>query len=164
MSKVKHLYQPTLKNPMSLEIGEKFRRIREAEGLGREAFSDITGIPVGTLRGIEGGKHEPSFAVIQKLALSERTQKYALWLLSSETHTVAGQTVPGETKGAGVPIDQELLELLLLTVEQILKDRKMNLSPAKKSKLIAYLYAQYSQEEDIEIDRPSVIRLIDVAA
>jgi transcriptional regulator with XRE-family HTH domain len=150
---------------MTLEIGEKFRRIREAEQLGREAFSEMTGIPFGTLRGIEGGNHEPSFAVIQKLALNERTQKYMLWLLTGETNLGTGQVTPGESsKGGGVGIDLELLELLLGTIEQILKDRKMNLPPDKKSKLVAYLYKQYSQEEDIEIDRPEVIRLIDVAA
>jgi transcriptional regulator with XRE-family HTH domain len=150
---------------MTLEIGEKFRRIREAEQLGREAFSEMTGIPFGTLRGIEGGNHEPSFAVIQKLALNERTQKYMLWLLTGEADLGIGQMVPGETfQGGGAPIDQELLELLLTTVEQILFEKKMNLQPNKKSKLIAYLYTQYSQEEDIEINRPEVIRLIDVAA
>jgi transcriptional regulator with XRE-family HTH domain len=150
---------------MTLEIGEKFRRIREAEQLGREAFSEMTGIPFGTLRGIEGGNHEPSFAVIQKLALNERTQKYMLWLLTGETNLGAGQVTPGETfKEGGTAIDKELLELLFTTVEQILFDKKMNLAPNKKSKLIAYLYTQYSQEEDFEIDRPAVIRLIDVAA
>jgi transcriptional regulator with XRE-family HTH domain len=150
---------------MSLDIGERFRRIREAEKLSREAFSDATGIPVGTLRGIESGKHEPSFAVIQKLALHEKTQQYTLWLLSGDANPGAGQAAPGaSSRATRATIDRELLELLLTTVEQILTDRKMNLPADKKSKLIAYLYEQYSQEEDIEIDRPNVVQLIDFAA
>lgn len=151
---------------MSLEIGEKIRQIREAEGMSREAFSEATTIPVGTLRGVEGGQHEPSYPVLEKIAGHERLNKYTLWLLSGKTSPLAGQVAPGQTAklGAGAALDTELLELVIGTVEQILTDKKRNLPPDKKSKLIAYLYEQYSQEEEIQIDRPKVVRLIDFAA
>ncbi|MGQ7245669.1 helix-turn-helix domain-containing protein [Salinicola sp. V024] len=46
-------------------IGEKIWEIREAEGLGRQALCDLTGIPTQTLINVENGRNEPSFKVMR---------------------------------------------------------------------------------------------------
>ena len=68
---------------MSTPIGEKIRNVREALGIGRQEFVDITGIAKGTLIGIEQGRQEPKAGVL--IAIAEAWPQYAAYLLTDET-------------------------------------------------------------------------------
>lgn len=77
---------------MSIDLGKKVREIREAEGLGRQAFSEVTDIPKQTLINIEVGKSAPSG---KHLALvSKAFTKYTLWLMTDMTDETCGQISP----------------------------------------------------------------------
>lgn len=68
---------------MSTPIGEKIRNVREALGMGRQEFVDITGIAKGTLIGIEQNRQEPKAGVL--IAIAEAWPQYAAYLLTDET-------------------------------------------------------------------------------
>ena len=68
---------------MSTPIGEKIRNVREALGIGRQEFVDITGIAKGTLIGIEQNRQEPKAGVL--IAIATAWPQYAAYLLTDET-------------------------------------------------------------------------------
>ena len=77
---------------MSTHIGQKIRKIREAEGLSREAFAVKHGLPYGTLMNTEQGRTDPRSSVLLKLC--EAYPKYALWLTTGTTQPEVGNISP----------------------------------------------------------------------
>ena len=67
---------------MSTPIGEKIRNVREALGMGRQEFVDTTGIPKGTLIGVEQGSREPKAGIL--MAIANAWPEYAAYLLTDE--------------------------------------------------------------------------------
>lgn len=76
----------------SIVIGEKIRALREAEGMGRQEFSDLTGIPKNTLIRLEQGKNAPSGKVLMQI--TSAFHKYTLWLMTDQVSEEAGQISP----------------------------------------------------------------------
>lgn len=79
---------------MSSSYEEKLKAIRLAEGLSQAAFSEITGINIGTIKNYEGGKREVGLSVIDRVLKSQDYTKYTMWLMTGETNEAAGQISP----------------------------------------------------------------------
>ena len=52
----------------NFHIAAEIRKYRKAEGLSLRKFAKLAGIPDGTLRGIEGAKHNPRLSTLILLA------------------------------------------------------------------------------------------------
>ncbi|HBC2924072.1 helix-turn-helix domain-containing protein [Escherichia coli] len=79
----------------SSRIGEKIRAIRDAEGLSRQQFFELTGIPAGTQKHYEMGRREGvGSEILLKITTHPRFQKYALWLMTDTTAPESGQIAP----------------------------------------------------------------------
>tara|TARA_B100000378_G_C17857482_1_gene347347 strand:+ start:324 stop:632 length:309 start_codon:yes stop_codon:yes gene_type:complete len=76
----------------SIAFGEKIRALREAEGMGRQDFSDTTGIPKNTLIRLEQGKNAPSGKVLMQI--TKAFPKYTMWLMNDQTIEEVGQVSP----------------------------------------------------------------------
>ena len=80
---------------MSMSIGEKIRAVREAEGLTRVQFFELTGIPSGTQKYYETGRVESIGSdILLKITQHPRLEKYMMWLMSDKTSEAAGQISP----------------------------------------------------------------------
>ena len=80
---------------MSSDVGEKIRLIREAEGLSREEFEKITGVPAGNTKRYETGRIKSIGSdFLMKITQHPRFIKYTLWLMSDQTAEEAGQISP----------------------------------------------------------------------
>lgn len=80
---------------MSMSIGEKIRAVREAEGLTRIQFFELTGIPSGTQKYYETGRVESIGSdILLKITQHPRFEKYMMWLMSGKTLEGAGQISP----------------------------------------------------------------------
>jgi len=82
---------------MSTNIGKKIRAVREAEGLTRIQFFELTGIPAGTQKYYETGRVESIGSdVLLKIINHPRFEKYMMWLMSNtnKTSEAAGQISP----------------------------------------------------------------------
>lgn len=77
-----------------MNITEKIKAIRKAEGLTQATFCEISKIPLSTLKNYEGGHAEPSVSTLLLLTSNPRFKKYALWLTTGETAPEAGQIAP----------------------------------------------------------------------
>ncbi|MCK0753469.1 helix-turn-helix transcriptional regulator [Chromohalobacter japonicus] len=77
---------------MSSDLGKKVREIREVEGLGRQAFSDLIGVPKQTLINVETSKSSPSGKLLAQV--SSCFSQYTLWLMTDQTNETAGQISP----------------------------------------------------------------------
>lgn len=79
---------------MSMDYSKKLQRMREAEGLNRRQFSDITGIPLNTIQKYETG-HQPARAeLVERVIRIPVFHKYTLWLMTGQTGEAAGQIAP----------------------------------------------------------------------
>ncbi|GEK74659.1 MULTISPECIES: helix-turn-helix transcriptional regulator [Halomonas] len=77
---------------MSSDLGKKVREIREAEGLGRQAFCDLIGVPKQTLINVETGRSSPSGKLLAEV--SKCFSKYTLWLMTDQADETCGQISP----------------------------------------------------------------------
>lgn len=83
-----------------MNLGEKIRAIREAEGLTREEFGSRLDVPVGTLRRYETGRIENIGSdVLIKIVNHPEFHKYMNWLMINKTDEAAGQIAPSLSPG-----------------------------------------------------------------
>ena len=79
---------------MSTSIGKKIREIREAEGLSRGQFAEITGIAEGAQKFYETDRRALGSETLLKITSHPRFEKYTLWLMTDKTNEAAGQISP----------------------------------------------------------------------
>ncbi len=75
-------------------MGEKFRLIRNAEGMTRQQFADAVGLSYNTVTNYETRGKQATEGVLVKVATNPRFKKYALWLLTDDTAPEIGQISP----------------------------------------------------------------------
>nr|WP_074013562.1 helix-turn-helix domain-containing protein [Candidatus Sodalis sp. SoCistrobi] len=81
--------------PFSSGMGEKFREIRDSEGLTRQEFFELTGIPIVTQKFYETGRRESIGSdILLKITLHKRFEKYTMWLMTGKTAPQVGQIAP----------------------------------------------------------------------
>ncbi|HCM7227015.1 TPA: helix-turn-helix transcriptional regulator [Klebsiella aerogenes] len=79
---------------MSIEISEKLKMIRDAEGLSQAKFAQLTGISLGMIKQYETGIRGAGVETLLKITTCAVLKKYTLWLMSDETNESAGQIAP----------------------------------------------------------------------
>lgn len=78
-----------------MEIGEKIKKVREAEGMAQFDFAVATGINIATVRNCEQGRRlSIGSNELLKITQHPRFMKYALWLMTDQTAPEAGQISP----------------------------------------------------------------------
>lgn len=78
-----------------MEIVERIRPIREAEGLSRDDFARETGMKFQSLVNYESGRNSSiGSEQLAKITEHPRFQKYALWLVTGTTAPESGQISP----------------------------------------------------------------------
>lgn len=75
-------------------MGEKFRLIREAEGMTRQEFADCVGLPYGTVTNYEVRGKQVTEGALLKVTKHPKFKKYAYWLSTDETMPEVGQISP----------------------------------------------------------------------
>lgn len=78
-----------------MNMSEKVKAIRIAEGLTQINFCKITGMALSTLKNYEGGHSEPSLTNMLLITNKPQFQKYTLWLMTDKTSPQSGQIAPG---------------------------------------------------------------------
>ncbi len=82
---------------MSTDFGKKIRAIREAEGLTRKQFFELTGILEETQKLYELGRRENiGIETVMKITNHPRFKRYTMWLMSEddEAYSEAEQISP----------------------------------------------------------------------
>lgn len=80
---------------MSTVVGEKIREIREAEGLTRKQFAELTGVPETAQKNYERGITEKiGIDTVMKITNHPLFEKYTMWLMNGKTNEAAGQISP----------------------------------------------------------------------
>jgi transcriptional regulator with XRE-family HTH domain len=71
--------------PIGISIGDKFKLLREKEGLSQRAFCTIVDMSPSTLANIESGRNKSvSVDVLAQVVKHPRFSKYSIWLLVDE--------------------------------------------------------------------------------
>ena len=134
-------------------LGKRVRAIREAEGLGRAAFSEKIGQPKDTLIGIEIEKHQPQGRFLESVCLA--FPQYALWLMTGNSISGLGQTEPEVADDALV---QHIIEL----TEKHLKDLGEKMSKKEMHAFVKSVYEMYQRQGNINTaDTSKVVDLLD---
>ncbi len=78
-----------------MEIGEKIKKMREAERMPQFDFAVETGINIATVRNCEQGRRTSIGSdQLLKITTHPRFMKYALWLMTGQTAPESGQISP----------------------------------------------------------------------
>ncbi|MEL5452313.1 helix-turn-helix transcriptional regulator [Serratia bockelmannii] len=78
-----------------MNMSDKIKAIRKAEGLTQVKFCEISGIALSTLKNYEGGHREPGLHVVLQVTNTPMFHKYTLWLMTDKTSPQSGQIAPG---------------------------------------------------------------------
>jgi transcriptional regulator with XRE-family HTH domain len=104
-------------------VGEKIRAIRDAEGLTRQQFFELTGIPAGTQKYYETGRVESIGSdILLKITQHSRFAKYTLWLMTDKTasswsnRTGLAHIGPESTGSAAPPANWLTLHHYIFTI------------------------------------------------
>ncbi|MES4611022.1 MAG: helix-turn-helix domain-containing protein [Ewingella sp.] len=79
---------------MSTSLGKKIRDVREAEGLSRQEFAELTGVAEGAQKFYETDRRAVGSEMLLKITQHPRFEKYTLWLMTDKTMESAGQISP----------------------------------------------------------------------
>ncbi|CDL86685.1 MULTISPECIES: helix-turn-helix domain-containing protein [Xenorhabdus] len=87
-----------------MNLGEKIKEIRKAEGLSQIKFCEIIDLSLSTLKKYETGLFEPGGTALTRITQHPQFKKYTLWLMTDTTAPEAGQVSPalarcGQEKG-----------------------------------------------------------------
>lgn len=77
-----------------MELGQKLKAVRKAEGLTQKSFCEACGLALGTVKNYEGGYKSPGLQVVMQVTNTPKFQKYTLWLMTDKTAPQAGQIAP----------------------------------------------------------------------
>ncbi|UYB58717.1 helix-turn-helix domain-containing protein [Klebsiella michiganensis] len=77
-----------------MEIGQKLKAVRKAEGLTQKRFCEMSGLALGTVKNYEGGYKTPGLQVLMQVTNTPQFEKYTLWLMTGKTAPEAGQVEP----------------------------------------------------------------------
>lgn len=79
-----------------MKINNKIQVIRKTETLTQEQMCDVTGLKLGTLRGVErkNSEQKPSSDFLMAITTSETFKKYTLWLMTDDVCPECGQVSP----------------------------------------------------------------------
>ncbi|NQS84044.1 helix-turn-helix domain-containing protein [Pantoea allii] len=77
-----------------MEIFEKLKAIRNAEGMSQTAFCQLLDMSISTVKKYEAGMIEPGGSVLMRIMQHEQFQKYALWMMTDTTAPEIGQVAP----------------------------------------------------------------------
>ncbi|EPK1685560.1 helix-turn-helix domain-containing protein [Klebsiella aerogenes] len=77
-----------------MQIPEKLKAIRKAEGLSQTAFCQLLDMSISSVKKYETGIIEPGGSVLMHILQHQRFQKYTLWVMSGKTAPQAGQIAP----------------------------------------------------------------------
>lgn len=120
-----------------MNITEKIKAIRKAEGLTQATFCEISKIPLSTLKNYEGGHTEPSVNNLLLITSNPRFKKYALWLTTGETAPEAGQIAPLS------PIDRGIKLLSIRKAEDLTQQQFSDLTGIPLSTIRDYEAGQF---------------------
>lgn len=120
-----------------MNITEKIKAIRKAEGLTQATFCEISKIPLSTLKNYEGGHTEPSVNTLLLITSNPRFKKYALWLTTDETAPEAGQIAPLS------PIDRGIKLLSIRKAEGLTQQQFSDLTGIPLSTIRDYEAGQF---------------------
>ncbi|HHQ6590238.1 TPA: helix-turn-helix domain-containing protein [Serratia fonticola] len=79
---------------MPSDYAKKLKQIRFAEGLTQQAFSELTGIVVGTIKNYETGRVEAGLKTIELVVNNPALKKYTLWLMIGSVAPEIGKISP----------------------------------------------------------------------
>jgi len=145
--------------------GEKFKALRNHARMTQPEFSKETGIPLGTVKSIETGKHAPGFTVLQKLAEHSAFRSSIFWLVSNQRDDIRDpvrRIDPVMPHGEDGYIYRDLLSAIIEAIENVLDETKRAITPQKKAELISLLYAQTLRNSDSYAEAKHDVSLSDV--
>lgn len=82
-----------------MNMSQKIRAIRKAEGLTQTKFSELTGIALSTLKNYEGEHTAPGLSTVLQITNHPNFEKYTLWLMTDKTAPESGQISPTLSPG-----------------------------------------------------------------
>ena len=148
---------------------EKFKAMRNSIGLTQKQLSEATGIPLASIKNIEGGKQAPGFTALERLAAFPPTKSAIFWLVSSDYTEVDDPilAINPEKPSDEIVIYKDLLTAIIEAIEEGLTEMRKDIEPGKKAELITLLYTQTVRQapesESVNLDLTSIEPLLRLA-
>lgn len=135
-----------------MSIGFRLGSARRTIGISIEDFSELTDIPVSTLKKYESDNRIPGGEAIQSVA---KTGINLHWLLTGEGPMLI-KDLQQETLGV---LDTELLQLIIEAIETALEQTGRKMQSEKKAKLVLATYDIYS-DSNTKPDSAKILNFI----
>lgn len=121
---------------------EKVKLIRKNEGLTQKQFSEMTSIPLSTLKKIETGATEIGISTLDKITNHPNLRKYTLWLMTGETASLVGQIQPNMNE------DEDNNEEVIIGLMQTLRETSGNKEKLKDIGILLQKIIDHGKNHD----------------
>jgi transcriptional regulator with XRE-family HTH domain len=142
-----------------IEIGSRIRQIRKEQNLNQVALGNKLGLSAQAISKYENGESDAGAITLSKIATIGGVSLD--WLLTGVESIQQGSSQPIVSEGQ---TDTELWQAVIETVEEHLQGNDQQLAPAKKAELITTLYEMFAEEEEKQVDKKTVAKLIRLAS
>lgn len=141
------------------QIGRRIRETRAKAKLSQVDLGEKLGLSGAAISKYENGDADAGALSLQKIAeLGDVTLD---WLIAGVERDQLNGKVHGFESGAA---DAVLWRAVIESVEEHLQGNDQQLAPAKKAELITTLCEMFSEEEDKQVDKKTVAKLIRLAS
>jgi transcriptional regulator with XRE-family HTH domain len=126
----------------------------------QKEFGEILGVSKASVSKYESGISIPSSDILRKIASAGN--KPIEWLLRGDQPSalqVLGQTPEICGAVSGPPLDAALLAEIITEIQNLIADKRLELSPQREARLVALVY-DHCQEDKVKPDRMLVERFL----
>jgi transcriptional regulator with XRE-family HTH domain len=149
------------------EIGKRIREVRTRLGKSQADFGEVIGgLKKSAVSTYEAGDSMPTVEALSRIA--EIGGVSLDWLISGKEKEIPGLPVVADLyrRGGSIlspnAIEKDLIRLVIEAVEEGLGDLHLEIKPNKKAQLVITLCEMFQEEK--QVDKPTILRLIKLAA
>ena len=136
-------------------LGHRIKQFRQELGVSQTDFAGNAGIPIDTLRKYESDKRAPGSEALLSMC---RAGANINWLLTGEGPILLRNISVGTGS-----TNAELLTTIIDSIEQVLDDHDLEMTPRKKAEVIVGVY-ELLQDSDTKVSPATILRLVKSAA
>lgn len=141
-----------------MTMGERIKTVRGDAS--RDRLAAQMGVSKSTIVNYETDMRDPPAAFLQKV-LELHPHISPGWLLTGEGPMDKRDAF---FHGAAAKVDDDLLQLVIETIEEHLDKMHKRLPPTKKAQLVTLVYEMHAEEKERTVDKAKILTLVKLAA
>ncbi len=146
------------------DIGDRIRVQRKEQRITQTELGRLLGVSTSQISAYENGESYPNPDSLAKIAVHLSVSLDYLIIGKEESYSSFSSKGDTTEEMFSIDLASKLMCTIIEAIEEHLQGNKIRLAPAKKAELITTLYEMFLEEEDQQVDKKTVAKLIRLAS